>query len=490
MRREALPVQKLSGSPVLATGRRAAELRRPRGAATSAIGEDHVSAKAVVQRIQRELRGGEEQLPTTVARPPRARGATAHRRGRARRGPRRRDGAAVALLHAGARRRDHGLRHPRPRRLGAPRRLRQRGEPAQPGRPRHRRRVGQRRARQLHGRRSRSRRSTARSCCATSPTCCRSTTSTSSPAPRRPQTDRISRLRFEFELADPDHLDSILAAVKRVDSVYDAARVLPGAAPRRGLARGLPVRDNPAQADRPWSTDTPPRARADAIRTGEDVVAGADGSVRFGSRARASRPSGLHHRRGPRRDHVLVIAMLGVALLFGTRHRDLRQHAQPGRRREARDPGDRDTSGARPPTRRSSRRDRPVIGQTVSDPEASTASVHGHPGRAVRRPDLDHELVRQPGPRATARSSQVSRVGHLDRTWAARSRCSGDDARAAGRRVLGVDRARSRSKVFDSTGDRVARHQRQVVGTDDDTQQTTARGLRVLRVPAGRAPTR
>jgi GTP pyrophosphokinase len=41
-------------------------------------------------------------------------------------------------------------------------------------------------------------------------------------------TDRIARLRFEFELADPGHLDSILSAVKRVDSVYEAARVLPG----------------------------------------------------------------------------------------------------------------------------------------------------------------------------------------------------------------------------------------------------------------------
>ncbi|GIU89533.1 MAG: hypothetical protein KatS3mg010_0632 [Acidimicrobiia bacterium] len=36
-------------------------------------------------------------------------------------------------------------------------------------------------------------------------------------------------MRFEFELADPGHLDSILSAVKRVGSVYDAARVLPGA---------------------------------------------------------------------------------------------------------------------------------------------------------------------------------------------------------------------------------------------------------------------
>ena len=42
------------------------------------------------------------------------------------------------------------------------------------------------------------------------------------------QSDRVARLRFEFELADPGHLDSLLAAVKRVDSVYEAARVLPG----------------------------------------------------------------------------------------------------------------------------------------------------------------------------------------------------------------------------------------------------------------------
>ena len=65
--------------------------------------------------------------PITVARPPRAAQPPPRRRRRARRGPRRRHGAALAVLHAGARRRDHGLRHPRPRRLGAPHRLRQRG---------------------------------------------------------------------------------------------------------------------------------------------------------------------------------------------------------------------------------------------------------------------------------------------------------------------------------------------------------------------------
>ena len=42
--------------------------------------------------------------------------------------------------------------------------------------------------------------------------------------------DRISRMRFEFELADPAHLDSLLAGIKRIDSVYDAYRVLPGRA--------------------------------------------------------------------------------------------------------------------------------------------------------------------------------------------------------------------------------------------------------------------
>jgi GTP pyrophosphokinase len=39
--------------------------------------------------------------------------------------------------------------------------------------------------------------------------------------------DRITRLRFAFELGDIGHLSSILAAVKRVDGVYDAYRVVP-----------------------------------------------------------------------------------------------------------------------------------------------------------------------------------------------------------------------------------------------------------------------
>ena len=40
--------------------------------------------------------------------------------------------------------------------------------------------------------------------------------------------DRIATLRFAFELADIAHLSSILSAVKRVDGVFDAYRIVPG----------------------------------------------------------------------------------------------------------------------------------------------------------------------------------------------------------------------------------------------------------------------
>ncbi len=50
--------------------------------------------------------------------------------------------------------------------------------------------------------------------------------------------DRVARFRFDFELADPGHLDSLIAALKRVDSVFDATRVLPGPI---GAGRSTPV---------------------------------------------------------------------------------------------------------------------------------------------------------------------------------------------------------------------------------------------------------
>ncbi len=40
--------------------------------------------------------------------------------------------------------------------------------------------------------------------------------------------DRVSKMRFDFELADPAHLDSLLATLRGIDSVYEAYRVVPG----------------------------------------------------------------------------------------------------------------------------------------------------------------------------------------------------------------------------------------------------------------------
>ena len=40
--------------------------------------------------------------------------------------------------------------------------------------------------------------------------------------------DRISKMRFDFELGDPSHLESVIGTIKQIDSVYDAYRVLPG----------------------------------------------------------------------------------------------------------------------------------------------------------------------------------------------------------------------------------------------------------------------
>ena len=41
-------------------------------------------------------------------------------------------------------------------------------------------------------------------------------------------TDRVSTMRFDFELADPAHLESVLGGIKQIDAIYDAYRVLPG----------------------------------------------------------------------------------------------------------------------------------------------------------------------------------------------------------------------------------------------------------------------
>jgi GTP pyrophosphokinase len=41
-------------------------------------------------------------------------------------------------------------------------------------------------------------------------------------------TDRVARMRFEFEMADPSHLESVMRTIKMIDAVYDAYRIVPG----------------------------------------------------------------------------------------------------------------------------------------------------------------------------------------------------------------------------------------------------------------------
>jgi hypothetical protein len=40
--------------------------------------------------------------------------------------------------------------------------------------------------------------------------------------------DRVASMRFEFEMADPNHLDAVLRTIKNIDAVYDAYRIVPG----------------------------------------------------------------------------------------------------------------------------------------------------------------------------------------------------------------------------------------------------------------------
>jgi GTP diphosphokinase / guanosine-3',5'-bis(diphosphate) 3'-diphosphatase len=227
MRREGLPVQKLTNSPVLrgvSEQLKYADLE----ALQAAIGEGHVSAKAVVQRVQRELRGGEEQLPVTVQRPPRARhrrqtGAGVHVEGL--------DDVMVRLSRCctpvpgdeimGFVTRGRGVSVHRSDcanavslRSQADRVIEVEWDNDAPGNY-----VVGIEIEALD--RSKLLRDVADVLSEHHVNILSSTSQT--------QPDRIARLRFEFELADPSHLDSILSSVKRIDSVYDATRVLPGA---------------------------------------------------------------------------------------------------------------------------------------------------------------------------------------------------------------------------------------------------------------------
>ena len=41
--------------------------------------------------------------------------------------------------------------------------------------------------------------------------------------------DRVAKMRFEFELANPGHLEAVVRTIKGIDGVYDAYRLVPGA---------------------------------------------------------------------------------------------------------------------------------------------------------------------------------------------------------------------------------------------------------------------
>jgi GTP pyrophosphokinase len=227
MRKEGLPVQKLTSSDALKSVAEALHYV-DLDALHAAIGENHVSAKAVVQRLQRELRGGEEQLPVTTARPPRparenrrratgvhveglddvmvrlsrcctpvpgdeimgfvtrGRGVSVHRTDCAN---------AAGLVDHAERLIDVEWDHDQPATY-----------------------VVSVEVEALD--RSRLLRDVANVLAEYHVNILSCTSQTSS--------DRVAKFRFDFELADPSHLESILWAVKRVDGVYAAYRVLPG----------------------------------------------------------------------------------------------------------------------------------------------------------------------------------------------------------------------------------------------------------------------
>jgi guanosine-3',5'-bis(diphosphate) 3'-pyrophosphohydrolase len=227
MRREGLPVQKLANSALMtkvAVDLNYADVE----ALHQAIGENHVSAQSVAQRLARELRGGdhEEQLPTTVRRPARSRvqgsggvhveglddvmvrlalcctpvpgdnivgfvtmgrGVSVHRS----------DCANAVTLTTSMGERQIEVEWDGARagvfvasiEVEALDRARLLGDVSTALADHHVNIVA-------------------------------SSTHTG--------TDRVARLRFDFELADPSHLDALLTSVKRVDSVFDAYRLLPG----------------------------------------------------------------------------------------------------------------------------------------------------------------------------------------------------------------------------------------------------------------------
>ena len=190
MRKEGLPLKRVLTHETLSTV--AAELRLADVSALyAAVGEGNLGAQAVVRRVI-DLHGGDEGAAedlaegVTITTEPLDEAADRRRRRGDRQGPLRRLGQAREVLHPGAGRRDHRLRHPRRRRLGAPRRLHQRRQPDARSPSGSSRSSGRRRRSRCSWWTSRSRRSTAPGCSRTSPGCCPTCTSTSCPRRCRP----------------------------------------------------------------------------------------------------------------------------------------------------------------------------------------------------------------------------------------------------------------------------------------------------------------
>jgi hypothetical protein len=40
--------------------------------------------------------------------------------------------------------------------------------------------------------------------------------------------DRVARMRFDFEISDPTHLNRLIYVIREIDSVYDIYRIVPG----------------------------------------------------------------------------------------------------------------------------------------------------------------------------------------------------------------------------------------------------------------------
>jgi len=227
LRREGLPAQKISGSPMLAQVAEAMNYADA-DAFHAAIGEGHVSAKSVAQRVARELRGGdhEEQLPSTARRPHRSRGTRGvgvHVEGL--------DDLMVRLSRCctpvpgdeiiGFVTRGRGVSVHRSDCANASalsvgdaeRLIEVEWDRAPEG-------MFVASIEVIALDRTRLLSDVTGSVSEHHLNILTSSSQTGA--------DRVSRMRFEFELADPAHLDSLLDSIKGIDSVYDVYRVLPG----------------------------------------------------------------------------------------------------------------------------------------------------------------------------------------------------------------------------------------------------------------------